>query len=511
MTDRPAATAGSALETPQGRRLGLTLFVAVALTAIGQRVFLIASTDFPFNDGGLFYAFIKATAATFPALPDTVGFNGLTIPFAYPPLAFWLAAGLDRMGMDPLASLRVLPILMNTAYVLLFALVLRRSGRPLFFVGLALFFACAMIRTFEWLIMGGGLSRGLGSVFLMMTLVAIRAPEGERRALPVGSLVAAGAAVAGAILSHLEWGLDAAACVILSRAVGSVGIRDFVRSILVPGITALLLISPWIFYILSVHGSAPFLAAGGSGAWDGRNLLSQFQILLGRSLDNPLVPLGGLLLLWQRKFFWPGFMLICMIVTPRHGETPTTLAAAVFAAEGALALFVWLRQRLTSARLAAVTAALVVAVLALFPVSAAYLGRGKRLHPLTVEVRQAMAWVSRTHPGASFAILNSYTWWYDSSAEWFPVLAQARSVNTVQGREWLPDRVYSDYYAKDVALKQSRSCGEILRHLKAYERPQFVWVEVRKDCFTSPDFRPVYRNAQVTIFEVPPVTAAHRS
>jgi 4-amino-4-deoxy-L-arabinose transferase-like glycosyltransferase len=132
-----------------------TMFLAAALVAaLLFRIYLLAAHDFPINDGALFLEFIRATAATFPGLPTEAAYNGLILPFAYPPLSFWLGALLTKAGVDSLAVVRVLPILMNMGYVLLFALLLLKSGRSRAFTALAILLLAVNLRSFEWLLMG---------------------------------------------------------------------------------------------------------------------------------------------------------------------------------------------------------------------------------------------------------------------------------------------------------------------------------------------------------------------
>jgi hypothetical protein len=137
-----------------------------------------AALDFPVNDGALFLEFVKASAGTFPYLPTSVAYNGLLLPFAYPPLSFWIGVAATKLGADSLAVIRIMPILMNILYVLLFALVLLKSGRSRLFTALAILFFAVNLRSFEWLLMGGGLTRGLGSLFLMLALLAVTVPTG---------------------------------------------------------------------------------------------------------------------------------------------------------------------------------------------------------------------------------------------------------------------------------------------------------------------------------------------
>src|SRR4051812_31472468 len=116
---RLAELALAARESSIGR-WDLPLLWAVAAGVLWIRLRLLLDSDFPINDGALFLAFVQAHARVFPHLPDFVDYNGLAIPYAYPPLAFWLAGAAARLGADPLAIVHRAPVLMNMVWVLLF-------------------------------------------------------------------------------------------------------------------------------------------------------------------------------------------------------------------------------------------------------------------------------------------------------------------------------------------------------------------------------------------------------
>jgi hypothetical protein len=480
----------------------LLLIVVIAL-AVAFRLYLLAAHDFPINDGGLFIAFMEGIARTFPALPESVSYNGLTIPFAYPPLAFWIGTLLTKLGLAPLDVVRAAPIAMNIAYIMLFALLLLRSGRSALFTGLALLFLCTMLRSFGWLIMGGGLSRGLGALFLLLTLFAIGIPGRARGpALPSWRVALAGALVGCAILSHFEWGVDAAACVILSRALGSPSVKDFVRSNLIAGSVAAMVVAPWLLLVIQAHGLAPLFAAGGSSSWGLVAPIGNLMSFLLSSLTNPFILIGGVIVLRGRDYFWPAFFLLCLVLTPRHAFTPAALALAVFCAQAIVSLHDLMSRRGSRPARAATVAAVAAAAAVLFQAERGIAAGKASYRPVDRELRAAMAWVAATHPRSAFLVVTDQPWWLDASAEWFPILAHARSVNTVQGREWLPDRAFARWSEMDGALKESDSCEAALAVLARHERPQFIWAEARKDCFAAPAFQPVYHNAKVTIFRV---------
>lgn len=483
----------------------MLLLIVVIAAAVAFRLYLLATTDFPINDGGLFYAFVEGIARTFPALPESVSYNGLTIPFAYPPLAFWIGALLAELGLAPLEVVRATPIAMNIVYIILFALLLLRSGRSALFTALALLFLCTMLRSFGWLIMGGGLSRGLGAIFLLLTLLAIGIPGRERGpALPAWRVALAGAFVGCAILSHFEWGVDAAAAVIASRALGSPSVKDFVRSNLIAGIVAAMVVAPWLLLVIELHGVTPLLAAGGSSSWGLLAPIGHLISFLLSSLTNPLILIGGVIALRRREYFWPVFFLLCLVLTPRHAFTPATLPLAVFCALAIISLYELMARRGASPKRAAAIAAVAAAAALLLQSYRGITAGSASYRPLDREARTAMAWVAATHPGSAFLVVTGQPWPLDASAEWFPILAHARSVNTVQGREWLPNRAFARWDEMDIALKKSLSCQEALAILAGHERPQFVWAEARKECFAAPTFEPVYRTAKVTIFRLAP-------
>jgi ABC-type multidrug transport system fused ATPase/permease subunit len=492
LEDRSASSAATAL-----------LLIAL-VGAVAFRLYLLLAADFPVNDGALFLEFVRASAATFPSLPAEVEYNGLFLPFAYPPLSFWTGGLLTNLGFDSLGVVRVLPILMNIGYVLLFALLLLKSGRSHLFTALAILFFAVTLRSFEWLLMGGGLSRGMGSVFMMLALLAATVPDkGRGSELSVRRMALAGAAVAGAILSHLEWGILAAGSVVLSRALGSPTIKDFVTSCLIAGTCAFALVLPWLFFVLETHGIEPLLAAGSSSGWN-------FSIIKGLALwiavtavlSNPFILLGALALLVKRQWFWIGFIGLCVMLTPRHAPTPSALAIAVFAAQGIISAYEIAGRYFRSKKLMVGSATVLVAALLTYGIYRTHREAPTSFRILPEEMRQAMGWVASNHPGERFAIVNNRAWQNDSSGEWFPVLASARSVTTVQGREWNGE--YQRWDEMYRTLRASGGCAELRSNLSQFGSFDLVWVETMDECFADSGYRLIFRNAGASIYRIEP-------
>jgi hypothetical protein len=118
---------------------------------------------------------------------------------------------------------------------------------------------------------------------------------------------------------------------------------------------------------------------------------------------------------------------------------------------------------------------------------------------LPAEMRQAMGWVAAHHPGARFAVVNDRAWYNDSTGEWLPTLASARSVTTVQGREWNGE--FNRWVDQLEQLRASGTCAELHSNLKPFAPFDFVWAETMDECFAG--YQPVFRNERVAIYKVP--------
>jgi hypothetical protein len=533
--------AGEATAVAWRPRADLALLVLALAMAAAVRVHLLRTTDFPINDGALFLAFIEAIVPVFPALPANVSFSGLSIPFAYPPLSFWLAAAAVRWGADPLAIVHQAPIVMNMGYVLLFALLLRRTGHSRLFTATAVAIFGTTFLSYEWLVMGGGLSRGLGSLLLLATLLVL-APlaQAHRLTWSMARAAAGGLCVGLAVLAHLEWGLLAAfsalACIALARRDGATK----VRTALAIGLVALAVAGPWFASVVRAHGLEPFLAAAHTGSLQGLGAAPGGTMKVARAFGVliPFIALGAVVAALRRDVFWLAFVAAALLLTPRGGRTPVLLAVAVLTASGLLATVAlvtrWADRRPGGRLVSGATGAVLAAMLVLRTAPA--LKPDDRFSVLAPDLREAMAWVADRYAGSRFAVLNDRAWYYNASAEWFPVLARAVNTTTVQGREWLPDHDFRRAELAVRALNDSTTCDQLLSNLDRFARPDFIWAEAvdlrgrRTDtaapaaasdetvdalrgpgtlagCFDAAGYEEVHANAKVRIFRVPGAAA----
>jgi hypothetical protein len=181
-----------------------------------------------------------------------------------------------------------------------------------------------------------------------------------------------------------------------------------------------------------------------------------------------LSALGLIVCLLRREWLLPVWLLLVFLLTPRSAPTEAAVPVAMLVSLGLtdavlvpLRRLVLARARLhgASARtrlLAAVAngergllvgAAVVVVAGALLVLPAGLPSHAAAdpLEALPAAEREAMAWIAEQTPAASrFLVLSpKMSWEVDYVLEWFPALAQRKSVLTVQGSEWLAGWIHA--------------------------------------------------------------------
>ncbi len=122
----------------------------------------------PINDGGMFYVMIRDLELNHFFIPAFTTYNFQNIPFAYPPFSFYIGGLLNSIGIPIIDLIRWLPPIVSTlsilAFYILACLILNSKSK-----GTLATTAYALLpRTFSWYVMGGGLSRTFGILFLLL-------------------------------------------------------------------------------------------------------------------------------------------------------------------------------------------------------------------------------------------------------------------------------------------------------------------------------------------------------
>lgn len=466
---------------------GIMAGVALGFAIRASYVF---GAPFPLNDGGLFYAMTRDLQAAHFVLPATTSYNGSDIPYAYSPLAFYLAGLTD--SLTPLALIdvfRFMPLVITSASVGAVALLAceMRLGR-IATVAAVVGFAVAP-RSFIWLLMGGGVTRSLGMLFAILAVWASLRLGAARR---TRWAVIAGFALGLVALSHLGTMPFACLGVLLAFGARNRSLRGAAH-LAVLGVVALCLVMPWLVLIVHRHGLSPLEDSMGSGEslfhGDHVAVLVRLARLDFGSTVEPLFPvvnalgiLGGLFALARRRWLLPAWWGLTVMFDARAGATYTTVPIALLAGS-AVAALVEMRPRLAAALSAdgrwvnpAVVPAVACLVVAAYVSFAAFklrdwrlTGEGYNLESLTPAEVGAMRWIEdHTRPDARFLVLTAAPWASDRSSEWFPALTERKSLGTVQGTEWLDNDAFDAAQAEFNALQ---SCAQAdARCLEAWAR-----------------------------------------
>lgn len=488
--------------------------VATLVTTAGFYVRLIhvLASDFPLNDGGLFYLMTQELQRNGYVLPAFTSYNNAGIPFAYPPLGFYLAGGLaDLFGWPLIDVVRVLPGAISALAipaVFFFArsaahtILSPKTPRDLYALT-ATVAAAFLPATYDMLIEGGGLTRAPGYVAAIATCYQafLLWTQPQRRWL-VGTILGASLTV----LAHPGAAWFAASSVILlwlwyGRT------RIGLRHALLVALGTVILTSPWWGSVVARHGVAPLVSATMTPrAW------SLWQpLLFWRWTQEPLLPIFaflGLLGLFRcindRRWILPAWIVSMLVLNGRSVSNYAALPLVLLAGVGVLYVLVpALGPR--GARIALCWGAVYAIVAAwLYPLQAYPFIRS-----IEPDERAALRWVATESPPESrFIVITSDPAGHDPVLEWFPALTGRVSVATTQGYEWL----YGELAIRIKRYDLLQSCTMIVCveqwALDAGEPFTHIYLSANSNTalktafYASRTYQVVYDEAGVVIFQL---------
>ncbi len=431
---------------PTQEQAGALIAMIAVLFGAWIRLLIPWMAGFPVNDGGLFYIMLRGLQENGLRIPGYVQYNGMSIPFAYPPLGFY-AGALSALvfKIDLLQVLQWLPAIVLVATLPAFYLLAKSILGTSFRAGIATLVYAFTPRAITWQVMGGGLTRSFGQLFLILALAFIYRTftKYSRRDLILAILCSA-----LVVLSHPEAALQTVGlAVVLWLFVGRN--RTASLHVLEIGAGTLLLSAVWWLPAVLRYGVGTLLSAAQTGQF---NALLLFEPFLMNFVDEPLMSIIAVLAvigagyeLSQRRGMLPVLLFVPFLVEPRSAPTVAMVPLALLAA---LAL-----TEIVSPALAGVAGAQRASVnlmrcgpVVLFLVfiglymlgDASYFGTQLAKSVLGESNRAAFAWIrENTPPDASFLILTGREELFcDSAQEWFPALTGRVSIATLQGREW---------------------------------------------------------------------------
>ncbi len=515
------------MRNQSSRLADFILFFSLLFGAIVRFIPTIV-TGSPINDGGMFYVMMGDLAANHFLLPAFTTYNHLNIPFAYPPLSFYVGGLISAAGIPVLDVIRWLPPLISTlsipAFYWMTSLMLGSRTKA----ALGTLAYAFMPRLFDWYIMGGGLSRSFGMLFLLLACASAWLLFTQRTPKYIFLTAAFGA---GAILSHPETGIHtAAACVLiwLFKGRNRRGLRDAVFVAL----SVMVLTSPWWGVVLYQHGFGPLRSAFGSGGYNPLFWLPWVTFNFAEERFATVLTVLGLIgfavQCARRDWFLPAWLLIPFVIEPRSATAVAALPLASLAGVGLSDLIIpgiamiGTKSRFDAqdwtAYLSQSRAAKIILGYVLFftLIGALIYDFSLSNYIVSRDDKTAMAWIKNNTPvDSNFIVLTGQSDPFeDSLAEWFPVYASRTSQNTVQGREWLLGNKFMPFLDSlntlQTCLNEDPACVEnwsstnhlgydylyIEKSSKTLQTPGLLMFLLKQD----PNYKLVYENNGAIIF-----------
>ncbi|HSG42576.1 MAG TPA: hypothetical protein VLA72_05425, partial [Anaerolineales bacterium] len=306
-----------------------------------------------------------------------------------------------------------------------------------------------MPRSFEWLIMGGGLTRAPGTFFFILFAgYLIRVFRDLDQASAKFAVLSGGAV----LLCHPERTLHALTMAMLFATLFVRTKRGVTNALIIAFGVAIVSI-PWWGVNLARFGIDPFLLANRAG---GDRSLFWSPLLLLNFTDETIAitallgVIGILYEISKGRWILPLWAVLPFITDPRSAPhiapIQFSLLAGIALVDVILPSLTTVKERSLEHRMGKIviayflTIGLVNGLLGAFTLSALR---------LSVEERDALTWISQNIPSTGNRFLI-YPRKSDAALspllEWFPALTSQTSLSTYQGREWLDGSLHSDAF-----------------------------------------------------------------
>jgi hypothetical protein len=301
--------------------------------------------------------------------------------------------------------------------------------------------------TFDWTIMGGGVTRALAFLFSLLSLHYFY------RLFKTGVLLylfPSAIFLSLAILSHPETGFHAA----VSVPVFWFFLARSKKGLLQGGaivILTLLLTAPWWGSVVARHGFTPFFSALSTAEQNGNAFFDLVNLEITDELGTASISIfslvGAFFYLARKKYFIPVWILVSFVAAPRSARIFIAPSIAILAGFALLLLIQWLDSKRGFTASESESTSFMTSILSKMLLAIMFFqwfsSAAKVLKPFsTIRMslcdRAAFAWIKSFTPEESrFVVLTNYFWSGDPVSEWFPTLTGRISIGTVQGTEWL--------------------------------------------------------------------------
>ena len=440
---------------PNREESGVLIGILAIIFGGFVRLYPAGIAGFPINDGGLFVVMIEAIKSNGLKLPEYIQYNGLNTPFAYPPFAFYVGALLSNLfHLSPIEIVQWLPGIVSVGTIPAFYYLSRAILDSSYQAGLATLVFAFTPRTFTWTIMGGGLTRSFGLLFLLLSLGCIyRLFKGRDRKYLFASILFS----ALVVLSHPEAMVHTIVFALLFWLFIARNKQGIINALLL-ALGSIIVTSIWWLPTIIHLGLNPFLAAAQTGSQTTLSILYPFLLTLTDEPFLTLVAVLGLIgffaCLAKKNYFIPIWYFVPYLVDPRSAATYAMIPLCMMAGLALGEIILPIIARLANNSKPAGQNNPLQSLLAItFLVFAGIYMLGGTLDfgiqiagsTLSEANRTAFDWIqANTRSGSRFLIMTGEGQILcDSVQEWFPALTDRVGITTIQGNEWLPDKKYA--------------------------------------------------------------------
>ena len=472
--------------------LAATLLLLVGVAIRSTHLFLIDLTHEPFRLGGLFIAFADEIATHNFRFPVTIPYySSGGIPFAYPPLGFYVEALLVKIFPGQIFTIaNLLPPMVSILALLLAARFFYRWARGWNLRSLSALTAYALLpNAFYNQIEAAGLAEAFGSLALVIyfeLLFAYQANHSFKTALYTGlglalCVLSAPGSAFGAALISIALVLDTFVTVRWTETT-----RPYLQLFCI-AFTGVALSAPYWLSVILNHGMGIFLTPIGmqyemSGDVTflrrlGANWFTYSAIQLdGIFFWSIAILLGMGWLLWKKKLFLQlAFLMLFSI--PRENAWVTGLPAALLIAHGVADIIIPTIKSLPVFTLVSRTRIMwvVFGLITYSMASHAFDLIGLQVHneywkikPVQIEaLYQAREIIP---PFGRVIVIGN-----PGLREWCPFLLQREVLNTEFGLEWQPDE-YRPIISTNRALDNAKSWQDVVDAVRLLTEQKQVYV-----------------------------------
>ncbi|WP_396613819.1 ArnT family glycosyltransferase (plasmid) [Haloferax sp. S1W] len=500
-------------------------FVFALVAGLVVSVTYVLTHPYPAYGAGLYLEIAEQIRANGYALPTTIPYYAGGVPFAYPPLQFYVVAALTDLGISGRDVSRFLPAVVTVLYLVPYYGIASRLLPTRRQAGLATTILAVAPPTLQWHLSAGGIVRA--SAFLLALCgiyIGTRIFVDEER-----QWVSSGAIFfALTILSHPVYTVFFGVSWLVLYAVFDRSLRGLASGAVV-ALGGLIMASPWLLSVVSRHGIEVFTGAAGSH--------SGIAGGVGRLLDQFVYPLDPTLV---TIFFVASFVSAVVLVSRGSYALPAWLFVAAYVLGKERFQFVPAAMMIATVFMGVVVPRVsnrfrdtldsrqsMAAVLTLVLVFGAALGgfyagsglasahHGSPSLPpfMDDDDREAMQWAAEhTSSGAEFVVLSD-------AAEWFPYYTDRTILVGPWGVEWKsPDQ----YYEQISTFKTLSTCENASCVTKSMESvgasPDYLYVpkgtytvrgleengteKLRASLAESNRYEQVYQNDGVVVYRV---------